>query len=95
MKMHQLDARLRRMLEELTRLTTRKSTPVEEIFIAERGTDDFKPFVNGSEWGLTGEWWDFRFAATVPADYKGRVTLNIRTGREGGWEATNPQFPCA
>ncbi|MGI6173887.1 MAG: alpha-mannosidase [Christensenellales bacterium] len=92
MIMHQLDARIGRLLKELKSLTVRASTPVSGITVAEKGTDKFEPFQNGSEWGNTTLWWDFRFDAVVPEGYKGRVLLSIRTGMEAGWEATSAQF---
>ncbi len=92
MQMHQLDARIRRMLDELRRLTVRSSLPVQAIRMARRGETETVPFENGAVWGLDGEWWDFFFSATVPDDFHGRVILKIRTGREAEWEAVNPQF---
>ncbi len=92
MQMHQLDARLGRMLDELSRLSVRESEPVSDILVAPRGHTPNAPFVNGSTWGVDGEWWDFAFTASVPERFTGRVVLAIRTGREREWEATNPQF---
>lgn len=94
MQMHQLVERARRMIQVLRGFEVRKATPVEGIEIAPRGTQDFVPFENGAEWGQDGkhDWMDFRFKVTTPADYKGKATVSIATGRESGWEATNPQF---
>ena len=94
MQMHQLDARVRRILQVLDSFRVRVSTPAEHIEIAHRGTDEWEPFQNGAEWGLdeAHDWMDFRFTVKTPADYRDRVTLSIQTGREGLWEATNPQF---
>ena len=92
MQMHQLDARIRRMLEELKTKINRKSMPVEGIEIAQREEGVFRPFENGSVWGLESEWWDFRFTVTVPEDYTDRVAVCMATGQEGKWDATNPQF---
>ena len=92
MQLHQLDARIQRMLDELKPMALRARTSVEGIEIAPRGTDAFEPFQNGGTWAVDGEWWDFRFSVTVPEGYRGRIVLNIRTGREAEWEAINPQF---
>lgn len=94
MQMHQLDARLRRMLQTLQGLRVRVARPVENITIAHRDSRDFVPFVNGSEWGTDRDhdWMDFKFTVVTPEDYRGKVTVSIVTGREGMWEATNPQF---
>ena len=94
MPMHQLAERARRMIQTLREFEVRQATPVEGIEIAPRGTQDFVPFANGSEWGANDQqdWVDFRFTVTVPEGYRGKVNLSINTGREMGWEATNPQF---
>ena len=94
MQMHQLVERARRMIQTLRGFQVRKSTPAEGIEAALRDTKDFAPFENGSEWGRDSahDWMDFRFTVTTPADYAGKLTLSIVTGRESGWEATNPQF---
>ena len=94
MNMHQLDARLRKMLQTLQGMRVRVSTPIEGMMIAHRDSKDFVPFTNGGHWGQDRDhdWMDFKFTVTTPADYKGKVVLSIITGREGLWEATNPQF---
>lgn len=94
MQMHQLDARIRKMLQVIEEYKVRVSTPVAGIEIAPRGSEEFKPFVNGSEWGGTPDtqWMDFRFQVTIPEGYRGQAVLSVRTGREGLWEAVNPQF---
>ncbi len=80
------------MLSELKPLVLRTKTAVDGIQIAPKGTDAFGPFRNGGTWAHDSEWWDFKFRVTVPEGYKGRVVLNVRTGREALWEAVNPQF---
>ena len=94
MQMHQLAERARRMIQVLREFEIRKSTPVEGIEAAPRDSSDFIPFANGAEWGQDSahDWMDFRFSVTTPEDYSGKLTLSVRTGREGAWEATNPQF---
>ena len=92
MQLHQLDARIRRMLSELKPMALRSKTPVSGIQIAPKGKGTFKAFENGAEWAQTEEWWRFKFDVTVPEGYKGRVVLSVRTGREALWEALNPQF---
>lgn len=89
---HQLDARVRRMLTELKELVIRESIPVEGIETAPRGSQDFRAFENGAEWSRDDAWQTFRFAARVPENFRGRVKLCVRTGREGLWEAVNPQI---
>jgi alpha-mannosidase len=90
--MHQLDARVKRMLTELKGLIVRESVPVEGLEIAPRPSQAFRPFENGAEWSRDGAWQTFRFTARVPKGFRGRVKLSVRTGREGLWEAVNPQI---
>ena len=94
MEMHQLDARVRKMLQVIGEYRVRASENVEGIECAVRGSEDFRPFANGSEWGGSKqtEWMDFRFRAKVPEGYRGQAVLSVRTGREGEWEAINPQM---
>ena len=94
MQMHQLDMRVRRMLEVLKEMVVRKSVPVHGIRAAVRDSGEFAPFENGGVWGedAAHDWMDFRLQAVTPQDFSGRVTLRLTTGREGQWEAVNPQF---
>lgn len=44
-------------------------------------------------WGGNNEYYWFRFEAVIPESYRGKTAvLEITTGREGQWDATNPQF---
>ena len=93
MQTHQLDKRIRKMLEVLDEFTVIQSAPVEQIQIAPRGSDAWAAFKNGDFWGTPEEeWFDFRFAAVTPEGFCGRTVLSIKTGRESEWEAVNPQI---
>lgn len=103
MVMHQLDARIRKMLEGLKKITVRQSQLIDGIEYADKimqagvtyvqtNETEFKPFVNGSQWGEETDWVDFRFSVTVPEGFTDRVVVAIETGLESGWDATNPQF---
>ena len=94
MQMHQLDLRARKMIQTLEEMRVRHSTPVEGILAGVRGAADMTPFPNGGSWGETPEtnWMDFRFSVTIPADFRGKPVVSLITGREGQWEAVNPQF---
>lgn len=94
MQMHQLDARVGRMLQILKGLSVRRSIPVADIRACVRGAEETEPFENGAEWGQDAahDWMDFSFTVTTPGDYHGEVTLSVVTGREGLPETTNPQF---
>ena len=93
MQMHQLDKRIRKMLDVLESFTVIQAVPVEGIQIAPRGSEAWVPFTNGDQWGQDGaEWINFRFRAVTPDAFRGQTVLSIRTGREAEWEALNPQI---
>jgi alpha-mannosidase len=55
--------------------------------------DGWTPHKDGSLWGGHRERFLFRAKATVPPEFAGQcVTYSLITGREGNWDATNPQF---
>ena len=88
MIMHQLDARMGKMLEDLKGMLVRRRMDVDGILTGPRGAAE-TPFANGGVWGR-GEWEDFRLSLDVPAE--GNWYLYATTGREGAWDAINPQF---
>lgn len=100
MEMELLDKRAERLLSELKTLAQKSKRRVEGIQLAKRlrSLDDaslqaWEPFENGGEWGGADRWWDFRFTAYLPEDYSGdKLFIEILTGCENGWDATNPQF---
>ena len=93
MQMHQLDKRIRKMLEVLDECAVIQSVPVNDIRIAPRGSGAWVEFANGDFWGTPDqEWFDFRFSAATPGDFRGRTVLSVLTGRESEWEAVNPQI---
>ncbi|MBQ5770244.1 MAG: alpha-mannosidase, partial [Clostridia bacterium] len=93
MQLHQLDARVRKIISDLKDLRIRKSVMIENVEIAPRDSKAFTPFENGGLWAqaLGDNWYDFRFSVTVPEGYYGQVRLSMLTGMEGEWEATHPQ----
>ena len=53
----------------------------------------FKSFENGGSWGEYDKHFWFRIKFTIPEIYQNRtVVLLVSTGKEGEWDATNPQF---
>ncbi|MDO4356040.1 MAG: glycoside hydrolase family 38 C-terminal domain-containing protein [Clostridia bacterium] len=93
MQLHQLDKRIRKMLETLEEFSVIQSVPVEGVQIAPRGSDNWVDFVNGERWGSQDEeWFNFRFKAVTPENFKDQTVLHILTGREAEWEAVNPQI---
>ena len=100
MEMELLDKRAARLLSELRETARMREQLIEGIEIAPRtrSLDDasvgpWQPFTNGGEWGGTRRWWDFRFKVKPPEGYTGRqLRLELTTGLERLWDATNPQF---
>ncbi|MBD5511393.1 MAG: alpha-mannosidase [Lachnospiraceae bacterium] len=69
--------------------------PIDDILYQE-GRDTTGPwqtFVKDSYWGKNDTWYQFRTEFTIPEAYEGKcVRGKLVTGREGGWNALNPQF---
>jgi alpha-mannosidase len=86
-----LEQRVGKMLDELARIRAVRKDPVTGIETAPKA-GAWRAFENGGAWGVPDAWQDFRFELTVPEDFAGRVLLRAVTGREGLWDATNPQF---
>lgn len=56
-------------------------------------TSAWETLTNKQIWGGHREYYWFETEATVPAEWAGRcVVYELATGREGDWDATNPQF---
>jgi len=54
-----------------------------------------EPFPPGGAWGDRDEMAWFRAKVTIPADCGGYTAVaEVSTGREGQWNARNPQFVC-
>ena len=46
-------------------------------------------------WGGHREYYWFDMTARIPEEFEGKcVCFELLTGREGQWDATNPQFTC-
>ncbi len=91
MIMNLLEQRVEKTLLELARFRVIKKISVTRIETAPKG-GAWRAFENGGEWGVPEPWQDFRFEVVAPEDFSGRVLLRAITGREGLWDATNPQF---
>ncbi|NCC44693.1 MAG: alpha-mannosidase, partial [Clostridia bacterium] len=56
-------------------------------------TSDWEVFKREQIWGGHREYYWFETFVTIPEDFDGKcVVYELRTGREGEWDATNPQF---
>ena len=96
MSMLMQEARIGRLLKEIQRLSVCKTWRTPGIESRLLGDADWQPFANGGFWGgvdTQDKWREFRLQAVCPEDLGGcRLELQILTGQEGEWDATNPQF---
>ena len=101
--MHFIKERIGKLIDDLGRLIYPESVPVEEIRImhstdgredpAELDPSGWEPFERRNLWGGHREYYWFAFTAEIPEGWDGEcAVLEVKTGREGNWDATNPQF---
>lgn len=101
--MYMLEDRLKRLCNELQSLIYSDNRDISPLLYKEGNfSGGEKPGLELSDWRLFAahERWGgrdthcwFRMEAAIPAELTGKtVILTIKTGREGGWDATNPQF---
>ena len=101
--MHFIKERIGKLIDDLGRLIYPESVPVEEIRImhstdgredpAELDPSGWEPFERRNLWGGHREYYWFAFTAEIPEGWDGEcAVLEVKTGREGSWDATNPQF---
>lgn len=56
-------------------------------------TANWDTFEHRQIWGGHREYYWFAASITIPEEYSGHcVIFELKTGKEGGWDATNPQF---
>ena len=56
-------------------------------------TSDWQEITNQQLWGGHEKYFWFETFVTIPKEYEGQcVVYELKTGREGEWDATNPQF---
>lgn len=61
--------------------------------IANLNTDDWEDFSHNEIWGGHREYYMFAATITIPENFHDQcVVFEVTTGREGNWDATNPQF---
>lgn len=85
--------RTRQFLEILKASIVQTPQPLAVFFHEGRAeTGDYLPFPDGSYWGKHDTWYRFRAEYTIPASFAGQyVRVQLRTCREGIWNAINPQ----
>lgn len=95
--------RFEKLLSVLNELRYTDCVPIENFLIAEKKPEGFEnpealpegfsAFAPGQRWGGRDMHAWFRIEVLLPASYAGRsALLCFTTGREGQWDATNPQF---
>ena len=95
--------RIGKLLNDIKDMIYISSVPVEkyrmlqskEKFqdIANLNTDGWTEITNEQLWGGHREYFWFETIVTIPEELDGKcVVYELRTGREGEWDATNPQF---
>lgn len=95
--------RIGKLVEDLKTLIYRKEVPVtkyrmiksRESFsnIKDLSTDDWEEFTSGELWGGHREYFWFETVISIPQEFQNQcVVYECKTGREGLWDAVNPQF---
>jgi|LGOV01.1.fsa_nt_gb alpha-mannosidase len=93
--------RLKRLIEDLQKLIYRYEMPVERFKILDDKRQDgyllesssWQDFTVGENWKAEDAHRWFRTTLVLPEEYTGEtVVFRITTGREGQWDACNPQF---
>ncbi len=60
---------------------------------SENDFDDWKEFKSGERWGKRNTSFLFSTTVTIPKEFAEKVVVfEVKTGREGEWDALNPQF---
>ena len=87
---HQLEARISRILSDFDRMLPAYREPADLYTFDAEGKKT--AFQNGALWGEE-PWQSFEVQLHVPPAPEGRKNyLYLTTGREGQWDACNPQF---
>lgn len=87
--------RTEQFLAILNRTIEQQSLSIDCIKYQEgrQQTGKWNDFVKGTYWGKTDTWYQFYAEFTIPREYEGKcVRCRLSTGREGAWNALNPQF---
>ncbi len=95
--------RIGKLAEDLNGLIYSREMPITRYRMIKSGerfldvqnlsTDDWEELTNGELWGGHREYFWFETVITIPEDFQDQcVVYELKTGREGLWDATNPQF---
>lgn len=95
--------RIKRILNELDTLTHINRVTLEgyrkKECVYNQGlpfgekTDNWEYFKAGDKWGGKDKHFWFMTQISIPQDYDGKnIVFEVKTGKEGQWDAVNPQF---
>lgn len=101
-----VEGKIRRILQDIQGMIYPDRVPISACEVAEidhnvkqceifnkLNTFKWKSFREGDRWGRKDSHFCFRLIATIPEHFAGKIVyLDVKTGREGGWTAFNPQF---
>lgn len=101
--MIQIEERVGKLIEYMQTLICKRECPIMEYRmyqgkerfcdIASLSADGWRTLDYSQLWGGHREYFWFETTAEIPEDFAGEcVTYELTTGREGQWDATNPQF---
>lgn len=97
--------RMERILNDVKEYIRPMSIPIEDYKVFHAGpektdgavcsTDDWESCKIQEPWILLDSHRWYRTEIVIPEEFEGKhVVLRITTGREGQWDATNPQMLC-
>lgn len=98
-----IEERIRRIVDELGRYICSDNEKINSYEMKQgdfKGgespdidTSDWEPFIAGEKWGGKDRNFWFRTKVRIPERFDGKtVVYEVNTGREGEWNALNPQF---
>jgi alpha-mannosidase len=98
-----IEERLEELLKQISALRYQYTIEISEWKIRKglknlsedmvKDDSKWESFLPSSIWGGHEEYYEFATTITIPEQMNGKlVEFNIVTGREGLWDATNPQF---
>lgn len=95
--------RIKRIADELSEYTRSERVDISSFKMKEGSfkggektdldTSQWNSFYYGNRWGGRDKHYWFRTSIVMPKEFEGKtVVFEVRTGREGDWDALNPQF---
>ncbi|HEY5585952.1 MAG TPA: alpha-mannosidase [Ruminiclostridium sp.] len=94
--------RIGRLLKELSEYICSESVKIKDFKFIECGYDcheiptskeNWSDFKLGDRWGGKDKHFWFKTTVVIPQNFEGKeIVLEVKTGKEGEWDALNPQF---